>query len=180
MRHGRPRAGSLCDHRRGVMDPSSKCFDLTPSAPLVPANAVVVILWTHDGRYLLQHRDRIPTIFYPDHWGFFGGATEPDEQPFDTLRRELREELALDVAALEVKQFSCFQFDVPGAGWPPFFRVFYEARIDPCMVPGLRLGEGAALDLVDGKQALHALRLVPYDGFALWIHVHRRLLARKS
>jgi hypothetical protein len=31
--------------------------------------------------------------------------------------------------------------------------------------------------LLPGADALHNHRLVPYDGFALWLHFHQRLLA---
>ena len=35
-------------------------------------DAVAGILVLEDGRYLMQLRDDIPGIFYPDHWGLFG------------------------------------------------------------------------------------------------------------
>ena len=38
----------------------------------------------------------MPEIFFPDHWGLFGGATEPGESDEQGLRRELMEELTLD------------------------------------------------------------------------------------
>jgi hypothetical protein len=31
------------------------------------------------GRYLVQLCDSKPTIFFPDHWGCFGGAGEAGE-----------------------------------------------------------------------------------------------------
>ena len=43
---------------------------------LEPVDAVAAILVDEDGRYVMQHRDAYPHIFYPDHWGCFGGAVE--------------------------------------------------------------------------------------------------------
>ena len=43
--------------------------------------------------YLLQLRDRVPTITYPARWSFFGGEIEADESPWQALQRELEEEL---------------------------------------------------------------------------------------
>ena len=152
-------------------------IDLTPSKPLTPADAAAAILFTDDGRYLLQHRDAKPTIFYPDHWGCFGGALEKGESPLEALHRELREELELDLGRYRAKLFSHFRFSVEPAGIAALDRFYYEIRIEPAAVDALRLGEGAGMALLHGKDALHEHRLVPYDGFALWLHFHQRLLA---
>jgi 8-oxo-dGTP pyrophosphatase MutT (NUDIX family) len=151
-------------------------FDLTPSKPLVPNDAVAAIIHTADGRYLLQHRDAIPTIFYPDHWGCFGGAIEPGESPETALLRELEEELSLRIDDAAAVVFGRFSFSVETAGIPALDRIYYDIRIDPALVGSMRLAEGAGMELVDGRKALHELRLVPYDGFALWLHRHQQLL----
>jgi 8-oxo-dGTP pyrophosphatase MutT (NUDIX family) len=151
-------------------------FDLKPARPLQPANAVAAVIKTNDGRYLLQLRDRINTIFYPDHWGCFGGAIENGELPLNALRRELSEELALNVDQCAVKTFGRFQFSVDAANITALDRIYYEVTLDSSMVSQLRLGEGAALDLVDSHRALHHLRLVPYDAFALWLHCYQGML----
>lgn len=151
-------------------------LDLTPSRPLATAHAAAAIIATDDGRYLLQHRDAKPTIFYPDHWGCFGGALEPGESPMDALRRELSEELGLEIAARPVRKFGHFRFSVEPAGIAGIDRHYFEVRIDPPSVAALHLGEGTAMRLVDGRRALHELRLVPYDGFALWLHYYKGML----
>ena len=53
------------------------------------------------GRWLIQLRDDIPGIVAPGCWGLFGGHLDPGEQPEQALRRELREEIAYEAAALE-------------------------------------------------------------------------------
>lgn len=151
-------------------------FDLAPARPLKPGDAAVAILHTGDGRYLLQQRDAIPTIFYPDHWGFFGGALEPGETATQALRRELREELALEIGAQAAVRFGHISFGVDAVGIGSVSREYFEVRIEPGSVGGLRLGEGAGLRLVDGRDALHRMRLVPYDAFALWLHYYQNML----
>jgi len=44
-------------------------------------------------RLLLQHRDNIPDIIYPNYWGLFGGSVDSGETPAEAIRRELEEEL---------------------------------------------------------------------------------------
>lgn len=60
------------------------------------------ILVNPEGKVLLQHRDNIPTIRYPDHWSMPGGVMEPGEMPEQTIRRELEEELGYVVGEVEL------------------------------------------------------------------------------
>ena len=50
-------------------------FFLGGEGELTPSDAAVALIVLDDGRYLLQLRDQKPKIFYPGHWGLFGGAT---------------------------------------------------------------------------------------------------------
>ena len=50
-----------------------------------------------DGKILLQLRDEKPNIYYPGVWGLFGGNVESNEKPIDALKRELLEEIELDI-----------------------------------------------------------------------------------
>ena len=66
-----------------------------------------------DNRVLLQLRDDKPDIFFPNHWGCFGGAIEPGEAPHDTLLRELQEELGntFDNAIIEKIHHHLVQYE---------------------------------------------------------------------
>ena len=72
---------------------------LTDKHPLRGEHAVAALITVEDGRYLMQLRDDIPRIFYPGHWGCFGGAVGPGESGLIALRRELEEELEMQIQA---------------------------------------------------------------------------------
>jgi len=150
---------------------------LKPSGPLQPANAAVALIVDDQGRYLVQLRDPIPTIFFPDHWGCFGGALEPGESYEAGLARELREELDLDISGLPVSQFTDFSFDFGFAGGGVIYRRFFEVRVADGSIERLRLGEGREMRMFSGPDLLRH-QVVPYDRFAIWMHCYRSELAR--
>ncbi len=75
---------------------------LTDNHPLRGEDAVAALITVEDGRYLMQLRDDIPRIFYPGHWGCFGGAVSPGEDEIEALQRELAEELEMRHAGAAV------------------------------------------------------------------------------
>src|SRR5215813_10858371 len=116
-------------------------FFLGGEGSLKPANAVVAIIVVDKGSYLMQLRDQKPNIFYPGHWGLFGGAIEANEDPTVALRRELEEELRLNIS--ECHYFTNFTFDYGRHG--TVFRRFYEVRIPRSTLKKLSLHEGAEM-----------------------------------
>jgi 8-oxo-dGTP pyrophosphatase MutT (NUDIX family) len=145
---------------------------LEPVGPLKPADAVVAIIIDEFGRYLVQLRDSKPTIFFPDHWGCFGGAIEPGETDWQCLARELKEEIELDISSLPVSHFTTFSFDFGFAGGSVIRRTFYEVRATAASLRNLTLREGRSMQIFAGPQLL-AMQVVPYDRFALWMHCYR-------
>lgn len=152
---------------------------LEPQCDLKPANAAVALIVDESGRYLVQLRDAKPTIFFPDHWGCFGGAVEPGETDRDCLLREVNEEIGLDLAVLPVRHFTTFTFDFGFAGGSVIHRTFYEVHASAASLSGLTLREGRSMQLFPGPQLL-ALQVVPYDRFAIWMHCYRRELERRE
>jgi 8-oxo-dGTP diphosphatase len=145
---------------------------LEPQGPLTPADAAVAIITDEFGRYLLQLRDPKPTIFFPDHWGCFGGAMEQGETEQECLARELLEEIGLEISSLSVRHFTTFSFNFGFAGGSIIRRIFYEVNAAAASLSNLTLREGRSMQLFAGPQLL-AMQVVPYDRFALWMHCYR-------
>jgi 8-oxo-dGTP pyrophosphatase MutT (NUDIX family) len=146
-------------------------FFLGREETLAPANAAVALITVGHGRYLMQLRDQKPGIFYPGHWGVFGGAIDMGETPEQALSRELQEELGL--ATSLVRYFTAFTIDFSYAGLGPVERHYYEAQIGDPDLARLRLGEGREMRVFSATELLSMPRVVPYDSLAIWMHVTR-------
>lgn len=133
-------------------------------------DAVVAVIHLDDGRYLMQLRDDKPGIFYPDHWGLFGGAVDAGEEPEQALRRELHEELNLDVPLAALSYFTRMDFDFEQLGAKTCYRIFYDVPLAVAALPALRLGEGRLMKPLHLTDILIEKRVVPYDSFAVWMH----------
>jgi 8-oxo-dGTP pyrophosphatase MutT (NUDIX family) len=143
---------------------------LTDHHPLRGEDAVAAIITVEDGRYLMQLRDDIPRIFYPGHWGCFGGALGPGEDGIEALRRELAEELEMQMPAAE--EFITLDFDLAKLGQKQCYRAYYEIKVTEAEVSRYVLHEGAEMRLFAPDDLFDA-RLTPYDSFALWLHFAR-------
>ena len=64
---------------------------------------VAKIIIHHKDEFLLQLRDNNPNIAFPLHWNLLGGVVEEGEDPENTIKRELQEELGIYVE--QVKKF---------------------------------------------------------------------------
>jgi 8-oxo-dGTP pyrophosphatase MutT (NUDIX family) len=146
------------------------------SRPLRPADAVAALLVHEDGRYIMQLRDAKPSIFYPGHWGCFGGAVEPGEDTAVAMRRELEEEL--EFTAGELRRFSQFDFDFAALGHARVYRLYFETIVKDDAYRRFVLHEGAAVRAFDGAELLSQPRVTPYDAFAIWMHLYRRRQAQ--
>ena len=56
---------------------------LRSRAPVSTGHAVAALLVLEDGRYIMQLRDDLPDIWYPGHWGLFGGGIDEGEDGFN-------------------------------------------------------------------------------------------------
>ena len=148
-----------------------ECF-LDAEDFLRPDNAVAALLILDDGRYVMQRRDVLPNIFYPDHWGCFGGGVNAGEAPELAMVRELEEELQFAPGAME--EFTRFEFDFSKVGQSKVFRVYYEIEVSDAAFSKFVLHEGAAFEAVDGREFLSNRKVTPYDAFAIWMHMSRR------
>lgn len=126
-----------------------------------------------DGRYIMQLRDERPDIWYPGHWGCFGGAIDTGESPLETLKRELREELEYEMEA--AREFTRFDFDFSPLGpqQKKVYRIYYEVRVSAAAFRRMVLHEGAAMEAIEARELLLNRRVTPYDAFAVWLHLSR-------
>src|SRR6266849_6424599 len=136
-----------------------------------PCDAVAALLVHEDGRYIMQLRDGKPGIFYPAHWGCFGGAVDTGETPVDALRRELREEIQLDMPA--ATRFTQFDFDFSALGYSKVYRIYFEVKLPNAVFERFVLREGQDVQAFRGEDLLVTRRVAPYDAFAVWMHMSR-------
>jgi 8-oxo-dGTP pyrophosphatase MutT (NUDIX family) len=102
-----------------------KDYFLGAENALSPSDASAAIIALSGKRYLMQLRDQKPNIFYPGHWGVFGGAMDPGESIRQGLRRELSEELGLP--DIDFKPFASIVIDFSYCGLGNITRRSFEA-----------------------------------------------------
>jgi 8-oxo-dGTP pyrophosphatase MutT (NUDIX family) len=151
---------------------------LTDRHPLRGDHAVAALIMVEDGRYLMQLRDDIPRIFYPGHWGCFGGAVSPGEGKVEALRRELSEELEFEAVTLD--EFVTFDFDLTTLGQKKCYRTYYLAETTAAAAERFVLHEGAAMRLLAPNELFALPNVTPYDSFAIWLHLARDRLTTAS
>ena len=139
-----------------------------PGVRLTGSDAVAALIVLDDSSYVLQHRDDKPDIWYPDHWGCFGGSVDAGEQPLEALRRELYEELELEFD--EADYFTRFDFDLTRLGAGRYYRMFFVVSVSARQYSRLVLHEGEAFGAFSGETVCRDLKVTPYDAFALFLH----------
>ena len=111
---------------------------MNTAAVLLVAAAVICC----DGRYLITRRK--PGTHLEGLWEFPGGKREPGETLEDCLRRELREELGVEIS--EPVLFQTVRHDYPDKSVELHF---YQCGIKP---GGVQLLEGADVKWVPAEQ----------------------------
>ena len=150
---------------------------LNAKTPLTPRNAVAAIILDNKNRVLLQLRDNKEEIFFPNHWGCFGGAIEPDESPKESLIRELKEELDIDINPKLVEKFIDISFNTTTASEEKINRYYYVIRLESGFENKINLGEGQAFEFFDSRSLLTIANVSPYDRFGLWLYFNQNRLA---
>jgi 8-oxo-dGTP diphosphatase len=119
-------------------------------------------------QYLLQHREDRRDISYPNCWGLFGGACEKGESAAEALRRELLEELALEVTSYE-PLLTC-TYDL----WSEDRRTrkaFFSIELSQAQAGKIVLGEGQGMAWLRFEEVMaRADQVVPYDLVVIALH----------
>ena len=144
---------------------------------LYAADAVAAFIELADHTYLLQKRDDKEGVWYPDHWGLFGGAVEDNETPLDALYRELKEELNFDAA--NAKPVLEQNNDLTKIDAGNIYRKFYVVSMSMEQLNMLELHEGQEYGAFKAEQIFNELRVAPYDAFALFLWIYRGRIAHK-
>jgi len=131
-------------------------------APFVLVVAGVLL---EQGRVLLTQRK--PGTHLEGTWELPGGKIEPGEDPRDALRRELREEIGIEVEVLAPMEVTSFDYPEKSV-----LLLFFEVRRLPDSPPP------QILDVADmmwaGRDELQTLKFPPAD-VAILAALRRRL-----
>ena len=109
-------------------------------------------------RLLVILRDDFAHIPSPNCWDFPGGTRDGDETPLQTLRREVLEEVALDLPKTAI----CHQARYRSMNQPDRFNWFYVAHLPARAEAAVTLGdEGQRWALMTPTQFLAQPNVVP-------------------
>lgn len=135
---------------------------------LNPKNASAVIIHFKK-KVLLQKRDNIKHIFYPNFWGLFGGAKNKNEKYKSAASREIIEELNYEIDKKKIKYFFKMEKEFPlpkkRSTVKRFFYI-YEIKNIGLFHQNAILKEGSKMKFFE-KKSLNNIRIAPYDRFAL-------------
>lgn len=131
-----------------------------PESP-VDATAVAALLYSPDGRFLLQLRDDRPGISLPGHWALFAGQVEQNESPDQAILREIEEELSWRPPALH--WFSESVQSLPRPHKPVVRRIWYQGMLPGSDLSLLRQTEGQEMRLFTLDEMLRLDRIAPWD-----------------
>ncbi len=87
----------------------------------MPPLLVTAAIVTYQGKILLTQRP--PNKQHGGLWEFPGGKLEENESPICGLRRELREEIGLEVSNCQIYEVVYHQYD-----WGPVLLMFYSCE----------------------------------------------------
>jgi 8-oxo-dGTP pyrophosphatase MutT (NUDIX family) len=132
-----------------------------------PKNASAVII-SYKKKVLLNLRSNKKNIFYPNHWGCFGGAKDDHETYINAAIRELLEETNIKVNKKEIKFFFNLDFIFPTNKKliKRSYFIFNILNINSFKKKFL-LSEGVNYKFFSKKKFLSIKSIVPYDKLAI-------------
>lgn len=146
---------------------------LRGASRLTPRNAVAALILDENERILLQLRDDMEGIFFPNHWSCFGGAIEEGETLQACLVRELEEEIGITFEASAIEQFIHIAFQPQASAPKDIERHFFLVRTHSDILSRIRLGEGSAFRFFTYAEVMQLANITPYDKFGAWLYFNQ-------
>lgn len=137
-----------------------------------PKNASAIIIHFKK-KILLVLRSNHKKIFYPNHYGLFGGAKESNETFFEAAKREFYEETNICSSSNEIKYFIDFNFSFSGTKKIKRKFYIYEIKNIKTFTKSFVLKEGISVKFMTYEQIKQINNIVPYDKFAIDIFYSR-------
>jgi ADP-ribose pyrophosphatase YjhB (NUDIX family) len=130
-------------------------------------NASAIIIY-HKNRVFINLRSKNKKIFYPNHWGCFGGAKNINESYHKAALRELYEETQITTNINNLKFFFNLDFTTP-LSHKKIQRNFYLLEIKNIKIfnKNFHLSEGVKAKFFTKTAFLKIKKFVPYDKFAI-------------
>lgn len=111
----------------------------------------VKVALINNGKVLTILRDNIPNIPYPNMWDLAGGGRENEESPYETMRREVLEELNIDIPESNVVWVKHYE----SVTKPGKKSVFMVANISDHQIESIKFGkEGQGYKMVSFQEFL--------------------------
>lgn len=138
-------------------------------------NASAVLIY-YKNKIFLQKRSKNKKIFYPAHWGCFGGAIKKNEPYKHAAVREIIEETNFSLDKDDLKLFY-------EEGYKSYFdrfsfiRKFFLLKIKNInnFYSMFALGEGEDAKFFDYKSYKKEKKIVPYDKFVIDLFFEKHL-----
>ena len=143
-----------------------------------PKHASAVIIYFKE-KILLVLRSNNKKIFYPNHYGLFGGAKEKNETYLGAAKRELLEETNINILKQDIKYLLDINFSFPNSKL--INRRIYTHQINDLnkFKKFFILGEGVSQKFFTYNQIKNLSNIVPYDKLALDLFFARKIKFQK-
>lgn len=130
-------------------------------------NASAIIIY-YKNRVFINLRSKNKKIFYPSHWGCFGGAKNRKESYLMAALREFYEETQIKTSKNNLKFFFNLDFTIPSS-YKKIRRNFYLFKIKNIKLfnKNFYLSEGVKAKFFTKTDFLKIKKFVPYDKLAI-------------
>lgn len=118
-----------------------------------------VIILTPDGKVILQLRDDKPGISCPGQITAFGGSCEKNEEPLQAAKREMKEELGLDLQDKDLTFWKAYRKTVMEHGEDSLVNLFILNY--PLQAKEITVFEGQGYFLVSPDDDFNSINFTP-------------------